>query len=82
MCKCYFAASKTLKINIESFARQHDIKITMAKRQSTIFLQQTINFCPDSRDSVLDSYRWGLAIGEEDEIDKEIPQESQWEMER
>ena len=49
----------------------------MAKRRSTISLQQAIDFCPDSGDNDLDSCRGELSSGEEDEIDKEMLQESQ-----
>ena len=49
----------------------------MAKRRSTISLQQAIYFCHDSGVSDLDFSGGGLSSGEEDEIDKEILQESQ-----
>ena len=54
----------------------------MAKRRSTISLQQVIDFCLDSDDRYPDSSKGGLSNGEEDWIDKEMLQESQWEMER
>ena len=73
---------RTLKMNIESFASQHHSKIKIAKWRSTISLQQTIDFCLGSDDNDLDSSRGGVSSGEEDEIDKEMLQESQWEMER
>ena len=64
-------------MNIESFTSQHHSKIKIAKRRSTISLQQTIGFCLGSDDNDLDSSRGGVSSGEEDEIDKEMLQESQ-----
>ena len=73
---------KSLKINIASFARQHDIKIKMAKKWNTRSLQQAIDFSPEGGDSDLDCFRKGISSVEEDEIDKAMLQERQWEMER
>ena len=72
-----FLFPKTLKIINESFTNQHDSKIKMAKRRSTISLQQAIDFCFGSGDIDLDSSRGGLSSGVEFEIDKEILKESQ-----
>ena len=47
----------------------------MAKKQSTISLQQVTDFCLDIGDSDLDSSTGGLSSGEKDEIDKEMLQE-------
>ena len=49
----------------------------MAKRRSTISLQQAIDFCFGSGDIDLDSSRGGLSSGVEFEIDKEILKKSQ-----
>ena len=61
---------KTLKINIESFSSQHHSKIKIAKRRSTVFLHQAIDFCLYSGDIDTDSFRGGLSGGEKDELDK------------
>ena len=48
----------------------------MAKRRSTASLQKAVDFCPDSGDNDLDSFR-RCHSGEEDVLDKEMLQESQ-----
>ena len=48
----------------------------MAKRQITIYLQQTIDFYLDISNSDLGSSRGGFSSGEENEIDKEMLQGS------
>ena len=42
----------------------------MAKRRSTMFLHQAIDFCLYRGDIDLDSFRGGLSGGEKDETDK------------
>ena len=54
----------------------------MAKKWNTRSLQQAIDFSPEGGDSDLDCFRKGISSVEEDEIDKAMLQERQWEMER
>ena len=72
--ECHFVASKNFENKHSKFFQS-----ILSQSQS---LQQVIDFCLDSDDSDIDSSIGGLYNGEEDWIDKEMLQKSQWDMER